>query len=120
MLGSHLGKEIDAKECVLRMNQAPTQGYEKDVGGRSTFRVVSHTSVPLLLRNQSYFFKQSRDTLYVIWGPNKLMNREKVGVAYRTLLKMKEMYPSLHLYTLTERMMTYCDELFRLETGKDR
>ncbi|XP_063000577.1 alpha-N-acetyl-neuraminyl-2,3-beta-galactosyl-1,3-N-acetyl-galactosaminide alpha-2,6-sialyltransferase [Elgaria multicarinata webbii] len=120
MLGSRLGKEIDAKECVLRMNQAPTQGYEGDVGGRSTVRVVSHTSIPLLLRNQSYFFKQSRDTVYVIWGPTRLMNREKVGLAYRTLLKVKEMYPGLRLYTLTEKMMAHCDELFQLETGKNR
>ncbi|KAH0615556.1 hypothetical protein JD844_004987 [Phrynosoma platyrhinos] len=94
MLGSHSGKEIDEKECVLRMNQAPTQGYEEDVGGRSTFRVVSHTSIPLLLRNQSYFFKQSRDTIYVIWGPTRLMNREKIGLVYRTLLKVKEMMKS--------------------------
>ncbi|XP_044295764.1 alpha-N-acetyl-neuraminyl-2,3-beta-galactosyl-1,3-N-acetyl-galactosaminide alpha-2,6-sialyltransferase isoform X2 [Varanus komodoensis] len=120
MLGSRSGKEIDAKECVLRMNQAPTQGYEADVGSRSTVRVVSHTSIPLLLRNQSYFFKQSRDTIYVIWGPTRLMSREKVGLAYRTLLKVKEMYPSLRLYTLTERMMARCDELFQLETGKNR
>ncbi|XP_053138612.1 alpha-N-acetyl-neuraminyl-2,3-beta-galactosyl-1,3-N-acetyl-galactosaminide alpha-2,6-sialyltransferase [Hemicordylus capensis] len=120
MLGSGLGQEIDAKECVLRMNQAPTRGYEEDVGKRSTVRVVSHTSIPLLLQNQSYFFKQSRDTVYVIWGPAKLMSREKVGLAYRTLLKVKEMYPSLHLYTLTERMMAHCDELFQLETGKNR
>uniref|UniRef100_A0A670JRK7 alpha-N-acetylneuraminyl-2,3-beta-galactosyl-1,3-N-acetylgalactosaminide6-alpha-sialyltransferase n=1 Tax=Podarcis muralis TaxID=64176 RepID=A0A670JRK7_PODMU len=120
MLGSRSGKEIDEKECVLRMNQAPTQGYEEDVGGRSTIRVVSHTSIPLLLRNQSYFFKQSRDTIYVIWGPTRLMSREKVGLVYRTLLKVKEMYPSLHLYTLTDQMMVHCDELFLLETGKNR
>uniref|UniRef100_A0A6J0TSA4 Alpha-N-acetyl-neuraminyl-2,3-beta-galactosyl-1, 3-N-acetyl-galactosaminide alpha-2,6-sialyltransferase isoform X1 n=2 Tax=Pogona vitticeps TaxID=103695 RepID=A0A6J0TSA4_9SAUR len=120
MLGSCSGKEIDAQECVLRMNQAPTRGYEADVGSRSTIRVVSHTSIPLLLRNQSYFFKQSRDTLYVVWGPSRLMNREKVGLVYRTLLKVKEMYPSLHLYTLTDRMMAHSDELFQLETGKDR
>uniref|UniRef100_A0A8D0BWG4 alpha-N-acetylneuraminyl-2,3-beta-galactosyl-1,3-N-acetylgalactosaminide6-alpha-sialyltransferase n=1 Tax=Salvator merianae TaxID=96440 RepID=A0A8D0BWG4_SALMN len=120
MLGSHSGMEIDQKECVLRMNQAPTQGYEEDVGGRCTFRVVSHTSIPLLLRNQSYFFKKFRDTVYIIWGPTRLMSREKVGLAYRTLLKMKEMYPSLRLYTLTEKKMAHCDELFQLETGKNR
>ncbi|XP_060613553.2 alpha-N-acetyl-neuraminyl-2,3-beta-galactosyl-1,3-N-acetyl-galactosaminide alpha-2,6-sialyltransferase [Anolis sagrei] len=120
MLGSRSGKEIDAKECVLRMNQAPTQGFEEDVGGRSTVRVVSHTSIPLLLRNQSYFFTRSRDTLYVVWGPPRLMSREKTGLVYRALLKVKEMYPSLRLYTLTEEMMAHCDALFQLETGKDR
>ncbi|XP_075762175.1 alpha-N-acetyl-neuraminyl-2,3-beta-galactosyl-1,3-N-acetyl-galactosaminide alpha-2,6-sialyltransferase isoform X4 [Pelodiscus sinensis] len=119
MLGSRLGKEIDQMECVLRMNQAPTSGYEEDVGTKSSIRVVSHTSIPLLLRNQSYFFKQSRDTIYVIWGPMKKMSREKVGMTYRTLREVKEMYPSLQIYTLTERMMAYCDEVFQNETGRN-
>ncbi|XP_032088287.1 alpha-N-acetyl-neuraminyl-2,3-beta-galactosyl-1,3-N-acetyl-galactosaminide alpha-2,6-sialyltransferase [Thamnophis elegans] len=120
MLGSRSGTEIDAKECVLRMNQAPTQGYEEDVGSRSTLRVVSHTSIPLLLRNHSYFFKQSCDTTYIIWGPPRLMSHEKTGLVYRTLVKIKEMYPALHLYTLTEKTMARCDELFQQETGKNR
>ncbi|XP_074871587.1 alpha-N-acetyl-neuraminyl-2,3-beta-galactosyl-1,3-N-acetyl-galactosaminide alpha-2,6-sialyltransferase isoform X1 [Carettochelys insculpta] len=120
MLGSRLGKEIDQMECVLRMNQAPTAGYEEDVGTKSTIRVVSHTSVPLLLRNQSYFFKQSRDTVYVIWGPVKKMSREKVGLTYRTLQEVKEAYPRLQIYTLTEGMMAHCDEVFQNETGKNR
>ncbi|XP_019366083.1 PREDICTED: alpha-N-acetyl-neuraminyl-2,3-beta-galactosyl-1,3-N-acetyl-galactosaminide alpha-2,6-sialyltransferase [Gavialis gangeticus] len=120
MLGSRLGKEIDRRECVLRMNQAPTTGYEEDVGTRSTIRVVSHTSIPLLVRNHSYFFEQSLETLYIIWGPAKVMGREKVGRTYRSLLKVKQMYPSLEIYTLTEKMMAYCDEVFQNETGKNR
>ncbi|XP_038600617.1 alpha-N-acetyl-neuraminyl-2,3-beta-galactosyl-1,3-N-acetyl-galactosaminide alpha-2,6-sialyltransferase isoform X2 [Tachyglossus aculeatus] len=120
MLGSRRGPEIDRTECVLRMNQAPTAGYEADVGNRSTLRVVSHTSVPLLLRNQSYFFGQSRETVYVVWGPGKHMSRVAGGSTYRTLLKVKEMYPGLQLYTLTDHMMTYCDEVFQNETGKNR
>uniref|UniRef100_A0A6G1RD15 alpha-N-acetylneuraminyl-2,3-beta-galactosyl-1,3-N-acetylgalactosaminide6-alpha-sialyltransferase n=1 Tax=Hypotaenidia okinawae TaxID=2861861 RepID=A0A6G1RD15_9GRUI len=120
MLGSHLGQAIDGKECVLRMNHAPTAGYEEDVGARSTIRVVSHTSVPLLLRNQPYFFQQSQETLYIIWGPAKKMNREKVGPTYRVLLKVMETYPHLQIYTLTEEKMAYCDDVFQNETGKNR
>ncbi|XP_027725391.1 alpha-N-acetyl-neuraminyl-2,3-beta-galactosyl-1,3-N-acetyl-galactosaminide alpha-2,6-sialyltransferase [Vombatus ursinus] len=120
MLGSRWGPEIDETECVLRMNQAPTAGYEADVGHRSTLRMVSHTSVPLLLRNQSYFFQQARDTVYVVWGPGKRMNRDQGGSTYRTLLKVKEMYPGVQLYTLTDHMMAYCDEVFQNETGKNR
>nr|XP_033802846.1 alpha-N-acetyl-neuraminyl-2,3-beta-galactosyl-1,3-N-acetyl-galactosaminide alpha-2,6-sialyltransferase [Geotrypetes seraphini] len=120
MLGSRLGKEIDRAACVLRMNQAPTQGYEEDVGSRVTVRVVSHTSVPLLLRNESYFFGLSQDTLYVIWGPPKLMSRDNGGSTYRTLKKMKDMHPSVQIYTLTEAKMTYCDQIFQNETGKNR
>ncbi|XP_033714564.1 alpha-N-acetyl-neuraminyl-2,3-beta-galactosyl-1,3-N-acetyl-galactosaminide alpha-2,6-sialyltransferase isoform X4 [Tursiops truncatus] len=89
MLGSGLGAKIDGAECVLRMNQAPTVGFEADVGRRSTLRVISHTSVPLLLRNYSHYFQQARDTVYVV-------------------------------YTFTERMMAYCDQVFQDETGKNR
>ncbi|XP_030363323.1 alpha-N-acetyl-neuraminyl-2,3-beta-galactosyl-1,3-N-acetyl-galactosaminide alpha-2,6-sialyltransferase [Strigops habroptila] len=120
MLGSRLGQAIDGEECVLRMNHAPTAGYEEDVGTRSTIRVVSHTSVPLLLRNPRYFFQQSQDTLYIIWGPPKKMNREKVGPTYQVLLKVMQMYPHLQIYTLTDEKMTYCDDVFQNETGKNR
>ncbi|NWH68272.1 SIA7D sialyltransferase, partial [Geococcyx californianus] len=120
MLGSRLGETIDRHECVLRMNHAPTAGYEEDVGTRNTIRVVSHTSVPLLLRNQPYFFQQSQETLYIIWGPPKKMSREKVGTTYQALLKVMERYPQLHIYTLTEEKMKYCDDLFQNETGKNR
>ncbi|NXM81509.1 SIA7D sialyltransferase, partial [Oenanthe oenanthe] len=120
MLGSQLGQAIDGQECVLRMNHAPTAGYEQDVGTRCTIRVVSHTSVPLLLRNQPYFFQQSQETLYFIWGPEKKMDREKKGPTYQALLKVMEKYPQMQIYTLTEEKMTYCDDVFQNETGKNR
>ncbi|NXO21626.1 SIA7D sialyltransferase, partial [Cisticola juncidis] len=120
MLGSRLGQAIDEQECVLRMNHAPTTRYEQDVGTRCTFRVVSHTSVPLLLRNQPYFFQQSQETLYFIWGPAKKMSREKMGPTYQALLKVVQKYPQLKIYTLTEEKMEYCDDVFQNETGKNR
>ncbi|XP_042101597.1 alpha-N-acetyl-neuraminyl-2,3-beta-galactosyl-1,3-N-acetyl-galactosaminide alpha-2,6-sialyltransferase isoform X2 [Ovis aries] len=120
MLGSGLGAEIDSAECVLRMNQAPTMGFEADVGQRSTLRVISHTSVPLLLRNYSHYFQQARDTLYVVWGQGKHMDRALGGRTYRALLQLTRMYPGLQVYTFTERMMAYCDQVFQDETGKNR
>ncbi|KAK1334105.1 hypothetical protein QTO34_005105 [Cnephaeus nilssonii] len=120
MLGSGLGTQIDGAECVLRMNQAPTVGFEADVGQRSTLRVISHTTVPLLLRNYSHYFQQARDTLYVVWGQGKNMDRTLGGRTYRTLLQLTQMYPGLQVYTFTERMMAYCDQVFQNETGKNR
>ncbi|XP_038193956.1 alpha-N-acetyl-neuraminyl-2,3-beta-galactosyl-1,3-N-acetyl-galactosaminide alpha-2,6-sialyltransferase isoform X2 [Arvicola amphibius] len=120
MLGSGLGAQIDGAECVLRMNQAPTVGFEEDVGQRSTLRVISHTSVPLLLRNYSHYFQQAQDTLYVVWGQGRHMDRMLGGRTYRTLLQLTRMYPGLQVYTFTERMMAYCDQIFQEETGKNR
>ena len=36
---SELGREIDGHDYVVRVNDAPTQGYESDVGARTTHRV---------------------------------------------------------------------------------
>ena len=38
--GSGLGPQIDAYDAVFRMNDAPTAGFEADVGSRTTFRVL--------------------------------------------------------------------------------
>ncbi|XP_011786848.1 PREDICTED: alpha-N-acetyl-neuraminyl-2,3-beta-galactosyl-1,3-N-acetyl-galactosaminide alpha-2,6-sialyltransferase [Colobus angolensis palliatus] len=98
----------------------PTVGFEADVGQRSTLRVISHTSVPLLLRNYSHYFQKARDTLYVVWGQGRHMDRVLGGRTYRTLLQLTQMYPGLQVYTFTERMMAYCDQIFQDETGKNR
>jgi hypothetical protein len=41
MSGSNLGAEIDANEIVVRFNNAPTKGYETDVGGKTSLRLTN-------------------------------------------------------------------------------
>ena len=41
MSGSNLGAEIDANEIVVRFNNAPTKGYEADVGGKTSLRLTN-------------------------------------------------------------------------------
>lgn len=64
--------------------------------------------------------KQARDTVYVVWGQGRHMDRTLGGRTYRTLLQLTQMYPGLRVFTFTERMMAYCDQVFQDETGKNR
>ncbi|KAA0716020.1 Beta-galactoside alpha-2,6-sialyltransferase 2 [Triplophysa tibetana] len=41
MLYSRLGKEIDSHDAVLRFNTAPTNGFERDVGNKTTIRIIN-------------------------------------------------------------------------------
>lgn len=120
MLGAGAGEEIDKIRCVIRMNNAPTQGYEKDVGSRTTVRVVSHTSVPLLLKNERYYFQHSADTIYVFWGPERNMRQDGKGRIFNVLLKIAMKYPNVRMYAVTREKILYCDRVFQNETGKNR
>ncbi|XP_043942778.1 alpha-N-acetylgalactosaminide alpha-2,6-sialyltransferase 3-like [Protopterus annectens] len=120
MQGHHGGAKIDQSSCVWRMNNAPTKGFEEDVGRKTTLRVVSHTSVPLLIQNQDYFFNQANDTTYIIWGPFRNMRQDGKGIVYNMLRKISTVYPGAKIFITTEDRMNYCDKVFQRETGKDR
>ncbi|XP_064416393.1 alpha-N-acetylgalactosaminide alpha-2,6-sialyltransferase 3 [Latimeria chalumnae] len=120
MTGEKAGSTIDESPCVWRMNNAPTMGYETDVGRKTNIRVVSHTSVPLLLQNQEYFFKQSSNTIYVIWGPFRNMRNDGKGIVYNMLNETISNYPHAKIYVTTEERMHHCDMVFKKETGRDR
>ncbi|XP_030625336.1 alpha-N-acetyl-neuraminyl-2,3-beta-galactosyl-1,3-N-acetyl-galactosaminide alpha-2,6-sialyltransferase [Chanos chanos] len=120
MLGSGRGSEIDRQECVIRMNVAPTRGFEADVGNRSTVRVVSHTSVPHLLKKEEYFFGHDADTLYVVWGPERNMRQDGKGRVFNALVKLAMKYPRVRIYVVTHEKIQYCDSVFQNETGKNR
>ncbi|KAK7086365.1 Beta-galactoside alpha-2,6-sialyltransferase 2 [Halocaridina rubra] len=39
--GSKLGNFIDSHDAIIRFNHAPTEGFEEDVGSRTTLRIVN-------------------------------------------------------------------------------
>ena len=51
LIGKHYGHMIDRHDCVFRTNHAPTQGFEKDVGRRTTVRTVGPAILHMLLND---------------------------------------------------------------------
>uniref|UniRef100_A0A3P9LPW2 Lactosylceramide alpha-2,3-sialyltransferase n=1 Tax=Oryzias latipes TaxID=8090 RepID=A0A3P9LPW2_ORYLA len=44
--GSHLGPHIDQYDVIIRMNNAPVVGFERDVGSRTTIRLMYPEGAP--------------------------------------------------------------------------
>ncbi|XP_004551343.1 beta-galactoside alpha-2,6-sialyltransferase 2 [Maylandia zebra] len=68
ILRSRLGKEIDAHDAVLRFNAAPTEGYERDVGNKTTIRIINSQ----ILANPRHRFNTSsiyKNITLVAWDP---------------------------------------------------
>ncbi|XP_044072661.1 beta-galactoside alpha-2,6-sialyltransferase 2 isoform X1 [Siniperca chuatsi] len=68
ILRSRLGKEIDTHDAVLRFNAAPTEGYERDVGNKTTIRIINSQ----ILANPKHRFNTSsiyKNVTLVAWDP---------------------------------------------------
>ncbi|XP_063795117.1 alpha-N-acetylgalactosaminide alpha-2,6-sialyltransferase 5 [Pseudophryne corroboree] len=120
LLGSKLGDKIDQTECVIRMNDAPTQRHGQDVGNRTSLRVVAHSSMQRVLSNRNELLNLSQGTVFIFWGPNHYMRRDGKGIIYNHLQLINKLLPRLKIHIITRHKMLQFDELFKKETGKDR
>lgn len=102
------------------MNAAPTQGFEADVGNKTTVRVVAHSSVRRLLHHEAFFFNQEANTRYVVWGPEQNMRQDGKGRVFNMLVKLTMKYPGARIYAVSREKMKQCDRVFQYETGKNR
>lgn len=120
LIGSQRGREIDSSECVIRMNDAPVMGHWRDVGRRTSLRVVAHSSLQRVLRNRQELLNASQDAAYIFWGPSSSMRRDGKGQVYNTLRLQSQLMPKLRVYIISRVKMLTFDELFKRETGIDR
>ncbi|XP_062929660.1 alpha-N-acetylgalactosaminide alpha-2,6-sialyltransferase 6 [Mobula hypostoma] len=119
LLGSEVGSEIDETECIIRMNDAPTSGYEKDVGNKTTLRVVAHSSVFRVMRKPQEFLNRSQEMVFIFWGPPQKMQNRKGGI-YRLIHQVGSLFPNVSTYIIAPKRMQQFDDLFQRETGRDR
>ncbi|XP_012677220.1 alpha-N-acetylgalactosaminide alpha-2,6-sialyltransferase 5b isoform X2 [Clupea harengus] len=118
LTGSGRGVDIDRADCVIRMNDAPTEGHEQDVGRRTSLRVVAHSSMNQVLRNRQNLLQSRQDSVFVFWGPSSLMSLQ--GSVYKKLQGIKKALPKLKVYIISQKKMQQLDKVFKEETGKDR
>ncbi|XP_005346105.1 alpha-N-acetylgalactosaminide alpha-2,6-sialyltransferase 6 isoform X2 [Microtus ochrogaster] len=119
LLGTKLGPEIERAECTIRMNDAPTTGYSADVGNKTTFRIVAHSSVFRVLRKPQEFVNRTPETVFIFWGPPNKMQKPQ-GSILRVIQRAGLAFPNMEAYAVSPARMQQFDDLFRGETGKDR
>ncbi|XP_055007345.1 alpha-N-acetylgalactosaminide alpha-2,6-sialyltransferase 5 [Boleophthalmus pectinirostris] len=124
LIGGGRGAEIDGAQCVIRMNDAPTStqrtDYTRDVGRRTSLRVIAHSSLQRVLRSRHELLNATRDAVFIFWGPSSYMRRDGKGLIYNNLRLLSQLLPKLKVYIVSWQKMQQFDEIFKKETGKDR
>ncbi|XP_056459756.1 alpha-N-acetylgalactosaminide alpha-2,6-sialyltransferase 5b isoform X1 [Gadus chalcogrammus] len=119
LTGGRRGEEIDRAQCVIRMNDAPSAHFQRDVGRRTDLRVVAHSSLTRVLSRRQELLNASQDTVFIFWGPSSSMRRDGKGTMFNSLKLVKRLLPRHKLYVVSQRKMLSLDELFKNETGMD-
>ncbi|KAI1278409.1 Beta-galactoside alpha-2,6-sialyltransferase 2 [Halotydeus destructor] len=65
--GAKLGPEIDSHDLIVRFNNAPTEGFEEDVGARTTVRILN--SKVLSSKTFNVSLPMYKNSVLVLWDP---------------------------------------------------
>ena len=111
IIGENKGDFINSFPVIIRMNDAKTIGFEKDVGNRTTIRIVNFKAIGNVLKPS--FIKEFLTTEYLILSTNNQNDKYK-------LLPLQQYFPRLKLFIFTPHAIQYNDNLFQKYTGISR
>ena len=111
IIGENKGEFINSFPVIIRMNDARTIGFEKDVGNRTTIRIVNFKAIENVLK--SSFLKEFLTTEYLILSTNNQQDIYK-------LLPLKQIFPRIKLYIFTQKAIEHNDLIFEKYTGVSR
>ncbi|XP_033097070.1 alpha-N-acetylgalactosaminide alpha-2,6-sialyltransferase 3-like isoform X2 [Anneissia japonica] len=112
VLNSSAGSRIDSTECVLRMNAAPTLGFEEDVGKRTTVRVIGHANI-----GKTQILESEEPKMVVIpWLYVTDINREK-NVYFNIAKNLSINHTGVEFYLFSKDKVNISEQMFKEETG---
>ena len=89
---SKYGDEIDGHDMVYRFNQAPTAGYEAQVGSETTFESLNAKHAHNLARQDTKWNWRDPVPIYVLFEPVKLKE---------TLIDIHDKFPEVQVLVLS-------------------
>ncbi|KAK2887617.1 hypothetical protein Q8A67_015845 [Cirrhinus molitorella] len=134
LLGSHYGPLIDLHDFVIRINKGPTEGYEKDVGSKTTHRILYPESavdvdssaqlvlLPLKIKDLlwlisvfttkhiTHTYTKVRPTVNVTRDKVMIIHPEFIKYVYESWLQKHGKYPSTGFITLIYALHI-CDQV---------
>ncbi|XP_003723646.1 alpha-N-acetyl-neuraminyl-2,3-beta-galactosyl-1,3-N-acetyl-galactosaminide alpha-2,6-sialyltransferase [Strongylocentrotus purpuratus] len=118
MRQSSLGKEIDQADCVFRMDDAPTVGYERDVGRRTTVRVVSYSSLSdVAFQADTLLALKPSATHLIFHGPEHVYSSNQFQ---KYLWRIKASQPDVEMYHAGRGLEDRADFELLKHTGTSR
>lgn len=112
---SNLQDEIDNHEAVFRLDADPTQGYEHDVGKKTSVRIVSHHSIPELISKKDSVLKPN-DQL-VFHGPEHVY---RLGSAPKVMKQLLASHPNIQMFRMTNAFEVQANNIFKHHTNITR